>query len=202
MKKPLPEKYDISPVKLFDEQITFPLRWKYLTNHLSPYLQNLTNVLDLGASCGRLTKKLSEKLPHIDFVGIDTHVQSKTYIPISEYDGKKIPYPDNSFDCVMMVDVVHHIEHPEIILEEVKRVSKKYILIKDHYWNNKFDLSLLKFSDYIGNKPYGVNLPYNFFRVSQWNELIKSLNLKTIRTEKFRCNIIDPCRHIIFLLEK
>lgn len=189
-------------IKLFSEKITFPLRWEYLVYLLSPYLKDVNNVLDLGASCGRLASKLSEKLPHIDFIGIDTHVQSKTFIPITKYDGKKIPYPDNSFDCVMMIDVIHHIDYPEIILEEVKRVSKKYVLIKDHYWNNKFDLSLLKFADYIGNKPYGVNLPYNFFKVSDWNELIKNLNFRTVKTEKFRCNFVDPCRHIIFHLEK
>jgi SAM-dependent methyltransferase len=189
-------------LKLFNEKVTFPLRWKYLVNHLSPYLTDVNNVLDLGASCGRLAYKLSERLPQINFVGIDTYVQPKIYIPIKEYNGTNIPYPDNYFDCVMMVDVIHHIEHPEIVLNEAKRVSKKYILIKDHYWNNKFDLVLLKLADYNGNKPYGVNLPYNFLKIADWNSLFKDHNLRTINTEKFRCNVVDPCRHIIFKLEK
>jgi SAM-dependent methyltransferase len=188
--------------KLFNEHISFPLRRKYLTQHLTPYLVDANSVLDLGASCGRLANKLSENLPGIDFIGIDTHLQSKTFIPIYEYDGKKIPFPDNSFDCVMIVDVIHHIKHPEIILEEVRRVTNKYILIKDHYWTNLFDLSLLKFWDYVGNKPYGVTLPYNFLQVCEWDELIKNLDLKIVSTKKFRCNMIDPCRQIIFHLEK
>jgi SAM-dependent methyltransferase len=188
--------------KLFNEQITFLLRRKYLVQHLNPYLKNVNNVLDLGASCGRLSSELSEKLPHIDIIGIDTHVQSTTFIPIIKYDGKKIPYPDNTFDCVMMIDVIHHIENPEIVLEEAKRITRKYILIKDHYWINKLDLALLKFADYIGNKPYEIDLPYHFLKIADWIELISNLNLKTINIEKFRFNMMDPCRHIIIHLEK
>jgi SAM-dependent methyltransferase len=189
-------------IKLFDENITFPLRWKCLINHLYPYLTNVNKVLDLGASCGRLACKLSERLPQIDFVGIDSHVQTQTYIPILKYNGSEIPYPDHYFDCVMMVDIIHHAEHPDIILKEAKRVTKKYILIKDHYWINELDLVLLKFADYIGNKPYGVNLPYNFLKIADWTGLTTNLNLKTIDIKKFRCNMVDPCRHIILHLEK
>ncbi|MCA9371997.1 class I SAM-dependent methyltransferase [Candidatus Woesebacteria bacterium] len=122
-------------IKWINENIVFPLRWNYLVAYLSPYLQNATDVLDLGASCGRLANELSKKFPKIHFVGVDTHVQPKTFIPIKKYDGKKIPFPDNSFDCVMIIDVLHHDKNPEHILKEAKRVSRKYILIKDHYWN-------------------------------------------------------------------
>jgi SAM-dependent methyltransferase len=189
-------------MKLFNEKIGFPLRWKYLVAYLSPYLRNSKKVLDLGASCGRLANELSKKLPNIDFVGVDTYVQPKTFIPIKRYNGKEIPFPDNSFDCVIIIDVLHHDENPTVILKEARRVSKKYILIKDHFWNNKLDFLLLKYADYIGNKPYGVALPYNFLRISDWKSMIKETNLKITKSLKFRYNIIDPCKHIIYLLEK
>ena len=192
----------LNMIKLFNEKIGFPLRWKYLVSRLSPYLNDVNKVLDLGASCGRLANELSKKHPKIDFVGVDTHVQPKTFIPIKEYDGKKLPFPDNSFDCVIIIDVLHHDENPEIILKEAKRVSKKYILVKDHFWNNKLDFLLLKYADYFGNKPYGVKLPYNFFKISDWNNIIRKVNLKITKSEKFRYNFIDPCKHIIFLLQK
>ena len=189
-------------MKWFNERIGFPLRWKYLVRYLSPYLKNSRNVLDLGASCGRLANELSNKLPDTYFVGVDTNVQPKSFIPIKKYDGKKIPFPDNSFDCVMIIDVLHHDENPAIILQEARRVSKKYILIKDHYWNNKFDFLLLKYSDYFGNKPYGVALPYNFLNIANWESLIKESNLKIVKTQRFRYNLFDPCKHIIYLLNK
>jgi ubiquinone/menaquinone biosynthesis C-methylase UbiE len=189
-------------MKWFVETIGLPLKWKYMVKYLPPYLKNTKKVLDLGASCGRLSKELSKKLQYTEFIGIDTHVQPKTFIPIKKYDGKNIPFPDNSFDCVMIIDVLHHDEHPELILQEARRVSKKNILIKDHYWKNKIDFILLKYADYIGNKPYGIALPYNFLKISDWEDMIKKTNLKISKSKKFKYNLFDPCKHIIYLLEK
>jgi len=188
--------------KWFSEKIGLPLKWKYLVKYLCPYLKNKNKVLDLGASCGRLSSKLSNNLKYSNFVGVDTHVQPKTFIPIIEYDGKKIPYADNSFDCVMIVDVLHHDKNPEAVIKEAKRVSKKNILIKDHYWKNKIDFMLLKYADYIGNKRYGVSLPYNFLKISEWKSMFNRVNLKISKSEKFRYNFFDPCNHVIYLLEK
>lgn len=202
LKKVEEQLIEVSLIKWFNENIVFPLRWKYLVKYLSPYLRNSKKVLDLGASEGRLANELSKKLPNIDFVGVDTHVQPKTFIPIKRYNGKKNPFPDNSFDCVMVIDVLHHDKNPTRILGEARRVSKKYILIKDHYWNNSLDFFLLKCADYSSNKPYGVTLPYNFLRITDWESMIKETNLKIIKSQKFRYNIFDLCKHVIYLLEK
>lgn len=36
-----------------------------------------------------------------------------------------LPFPDNSFDCVVMAEVLEHLPYPMITLGEVKRVLKK-----------------------------------------------------------------------------
>ncbi len=188
-------------LKLLDEKILFPLRFYYLTKILTPYLKDSKVVLDVGASCGRLAKNIQNKLD-IKFVGVDTHIQPKTFIPVREYNGKKLPFKDNSFDCVMIIDTLHHTKDPQKIIEEAKRVSKKYVLIKDHYWENSFDFVMLKFADYTGNKPYGVDLPYNFLKRDSWYKLIKNNDLIIVKSQSFRFNILDPCKHIIFKLKK
>jgi len=192
----------VNLLRSIDEKLLFPLRINYLTQLLSPFLRDSEKILDLGSSDGRLAFNLSKILSKTDFVGVDMHVQPKTYIPIKKYDGKKLPFPDNSFDCVMIIDVLHHCNNPEEVLNEAKRVTRKHILIKDHYWNNKFDYLLLKYADYIGNKPYGVKLPYNFLRMNTWKNMINNSYMKIISLRKFRYNFFDPCRHVIFLLEK
>jgi 2-polyprenyl-3-methyl-5-hydroxy-6-metoxy-1,4-benzoquinol methylase len=189
-------------MKWFNERISFPLRWKYLVKYLSPYLSDSKEVLDLGASCGRLSNELSKKLPDIHFVGVDTHVQPETFIPVKEYDGEKIPFRNNSFDCVMIIDVLHHDKNPIIILQEARRVSRKFILVKDHYWNNRLDFMFLKYADYLGNKQYGIALPYNFLRIADWESMIAETDLKIIKSQKFRYRIFDPTKNIIYLLEK
>lgn len=192
----------VSVLKLLDEKFLFPLRFKYLSSMLLPYLKGCNSVLDLGASCGRLAFRLQERAPHIKFVGVDTCVQPKTFIEIKKYNGKTLPFKGNAFDCVIMVDVLHHDKDPLHVLKEARRVSKKYILIKDHYWVSSVDFKLLKYADYIGNKPYGVDLPYNFLRLSDWAELFRKSNLEVVSSRTFRYNLFDPCKHVIFKLEK
>jgi SAM-dependent methyltransferase len=187
-------------LRLLDEAILFPLRFKRLVHILAPLLKDSKVVLDVGTSCGRLAKNIKIKLD-IKFVGVDTHIQPKTFVPIIIGDGKKLPFKENSFDCVMIIDVLHHDNNPQKIIEEAKRVSKNYILIKDHYWDTKMDLALLRCIDYICNRPYGVNLPYSFFDTLSWVDLIKNNGLAIAKAQKFR-NKFDPCKHIILKLKK
>ena len=55
--------------------------------------------------------------------------------------------------------VAPHTAHPEHLLREAKRVARHHIIIKDHYWDTPLDLLGLKIADYMGNAPYGIDLP-------------------------------------------
>lgn len=192
----------LNVIKYFDEKFIFPNRYSKLTKLLKPHLYGCKSVLDVGASCGRLSKRIQDEFGgNVKFEGVDTHVQDETFIPIKEYNGKKLPFKDNSFDCVLIVDVLHHTLNQEEILNEAKRVSKKFILIKDHYWVNSFDFFVLKIADYLGNKPYGVDLPYNFLKLDSWNSLFKNLDLKVIYSKKYG-KIFNLFKQVIFKLEK
>ena len=188
-------------LKIWDERVTFPLRFTYLTKRLLPYLRESKKILDLGSSDGRLAYLLLQRLLSTEIIGIDIHVQQKTYIPITIYDGVHIPFPDNSFDTVMIVDTLHHDLHPESVLAEAKRVARKSILIKDHYWNNWIDFLVLKIGDYIGNRPYGIRLPYNYLKMERWQKIFDDLHVEVQTTEKFRFTMLDPCKQVIFLLK-
>ncbi len=195
--------FSSSSLKTFNEQFVFPFRRKYLSRKLAPYLENNNHVLDLGSSDGRLASSIKNQLEKeekkINFTGCDIHVQPKTYIPIVEYDGKRLPFEDNSFDCVLIVDVLHHTDKPSKVLKEAKRVSKKNILIKDHYWKTKKDFIRLKHADYIGNYPYGIPLPNNFLNKKDWQSLIKECQLSVIESDTYKMTL-DPCKHIIYRL--
>lgn len=193
--------YRTNFLKALDEKVLFPLRFNYLEKLLTPYLKGYNKVLDIGAGCGRLSRGLQEKTG-IEFIGVDKHLQEETYIPISSYDGKHLPFADNSFDCSMLIDVLHHDRNPSDIISEARRVSKKDILIKDHYWKTELDFAMLSVGDYIGNMPYGVDLPYNFLNMDEWAKLFEENGLRVKEEKKFRFNPIDPLKHVIFNLEK
>ncbi|HTE29359.1 MAG TPA: class I SAM-dependent methyltransferase [Chryseolinea sp.] len=80
-------------------------------------------LLDFG--CG---SKPYEDLFKVDeYIGIDMentgHGHANSKIDVF-YDGKTIPFPDNSFDCVFCSEVFEHIFNLEEVLVEIRRVMK------------------------------------------------------------------------------
>lgn len=99
----------------------------------SDYLKNgPLNILDIGCSTGLCGQNVFDmKRDH--YIGIDITPKYIEYArqvyKQGEYmvmDGRKLEFPDQSFDIVSFIGVVHHMED-EIIkacLQEVKRVLK------------------------------------------------------------------------------
>ena len=158
--------------------------------------------MDVGASSGRLAERLWRNIPGLGPIGVDVLVGSEADIPMVRGNGKRLPFAGGTFDCVTMVDVLHHDENPGLLLAEAKRVTRSRVLIKDHYWESRLDLILLRYADYVGNRLYGVKLPYVFLSLGSWHSLIRSTGLRIAGTTRFRFNALDPCKHVIFELQK
>jgi len=91
---------------------------KYLTVH--------SEVLDLGAGAGIVEqmnfKGLVRKICGVD---LDPRVEENPYLDEGrKASANQIPYPDNSFDLVFSDNVLEHLEHPELVFQEVFRVLK------------------------------------------------------------------------------
>jgi len=149
-----------------------------LSDIIGSYLEDVEKVLDVGCGDGKIDNLIMQKKT-VDISGVDVLVREDTYIKVREFDGEHLPFEDNSFDAVLFVDVIHHIDNPGIILSEAKRVAKRKIIIKDHLSKSKLDDITLKFMDYVGNAHYGVRLPYNYMSKKQWEELFSMFNLNT-----------------------
>jgi len=139
-------------------------------------------VLDVGAGTGEIAVAINEHNQELSIHGVDVSVRSKTFIPVKEYDGVSLPYEDESFDIVMIVDVLHHTEIPSSLLLECKRVSRKWLLVKDHVNNSFIDEGLLRFMDWAGNRAHNVDLTYNYLSSLQWDEMFGDVGLKKVKT--------------------
>ncbi len=165
-------------------RIVFGRRIRAIANAFQPHLCS-GRVLDVGCGNGMISKLLMEGRDDLTITGVDTLVRPETAIPVAEYNGVNLPFPDNSFSTILLVDVLHHTPDPQAVLQECRRVCRDAILIKDHFAESRMDFLILKMLDWVGNRPHGVVLPYNYFSRKQWGEMLKSANLsEQNRTER------------------
>ena len=154
-------------------------RVRVLCDHLASMIPDgTTSLLDVGCGDGWLAAKVGQARPELKLAGLDVLVRPGTHIPVEGFDGKKLPCADGSWDAVMMVDVLHHTEDPSVLLNEAARVSRKWVLIKDHYLQGLGAEGTLRFMDWISNARYGVVLPYNYQTPARWDHLMAGAGLR------------------------
>lgn len=93
--------------------------------------ENLPNLkgslLDIG--CGKMPYR-EFILSHsgvVKYVGLDIEsaiVYDKNVCPDYTWDGKAMPFENDSFDCAFGTEVLEHCPDPEVVLREVVRVLK------------------------------------------------------------------------------
>ena len=135
-------------------------------------------LLDVGAGDGLLARSLAERCPCLQVEGCDVLVRETTCIPVKKSEGTVLPYPDASFDAVMLADVLHHAEDPRALLKEAARVSRRHILIKDHFCDGFLAFATLRFMDDVHNKRDEVALPYTYWKKRKWFSAFTELDLK------------------------
>ena len=107
------------------------------------------NVLDVGAGDGCVVAALG-------IMGVDDEPEA---VRLAQEKGANVilasaynlPFEDKEFDAVFMGHTLEHIKHPGIVLEEVRRVLKKYLYIvspiprgKDKFHYNEWSMEELK----------------------------------------------------------
>lgn len=106
-------------------------------DRIKPYINKEDGILDFGSGDGCLTKYLIDQ-GYKNTVGIDVVSKGKCMDTVL-YDGRTIPYPDKYFDVAICAFVLHHTSDQELLLKEIGRVTKKYILIFEDIPENMID---------------------------------------------------------------
>lgn len=94
-------------------------------------------IIDVGCGFGGTNIVLAEKFPKSEIIGIDlsepllwmAHQNAKdlgleTRIEFEKADVHKIPYGDNYFDVALNINMVHLVEDPIKMLNEIERILK------------------------------------------------------------------------------
>jgi len=84
-------------------------------------------VLDLGSATGGNTLHIAS-LGHIvtsaEFSDIGIQIQRSKGIQVVRADARKLPFEDESFDVVICLDVMEHIEEDFLVISEISRVLR------------------------------------------------------------------------------
>src|SRR5262245_30952086 len=149
---------------------------------LSSLLANLipenAMVLDVGTGNGLIAARIMGHRTDVVIEGVEVRPRTETCIPVKAFDGYHLPFADETFDCVMLVDVLHHTISPAMHLSEAARVSRRHLVIKDHLLEGLFAGQVLRFMDWFGNWGYEVPLPCNYLQRSQWQQMFGDTRLE------------------------
>lgn len=190
-------KFDLVLARLFKPihyNLVFRRRIHVLVEHLSALIPQGMGLrgLDVGCGNGQLASLLQEKRPDIVLEGAEVIVRPDHYpIKVIPFDGKTLPLGDKSYDFVVLSDVLHHTSNPLALLKECARVTRSFILIKDHYCETRWDRIRLKFMDWAGNRQYDIPLPNNYLSKSEWIAFFEQSSLDVQETI-VRLNLYPP----------
>jgi SAM-dependent methyltransferase len=170
----------LSLLKRAHGRAVFNRRVRILSDSLAGKIPPGSSVLDIGCGDGSIASLVRQKNPTVSIRGIEFAPRPTCLIDCAPFDGVTIPHPSASFDVCMFVDVLHHAPDAQGIarlLSEACRVSRRFVLIKDHLSETQFDFKTLQLMDWVGNRPHGVILPYNYQSRTQWNQYFSQVGL-------------------------
>lgn len=159
-------------------------RVEILSRHIAEMIpeKTLLGGLDVGCGSGLIARFLQKHKPNLKLSGYDVLIRPGTVIPVKLCSQDRLPCRSRSADFCLLVDVLHHSEDPKQLLRECVRVSKGFIIIKDHLCQNFFDRLMLRFMDWVGNRQYGTDRVDRYFSDKEWEKLFRELNLKPVLT--------------------
>jgi ubiquinone/menaquinone biosynthesis C-methylase UbiE len=102
----------------------------------------INKYLDIGCFDGSNTLAVGNglKLDPMNIYGVDVQsysgmkIKPKDGFQFIQYDGANLPFPDNTFDCISMFQVYHHVTQPVPLLRDIVRVLKPngLLFIREH----------------------------------------------------------------------
>lgn len=153
-------------------------RTRVLAELLAARLPQRATVLDVGCGDGAIGSLIAHLRPDVSIQGVEYLVRPGCKIECRSFDGSTLPFSEASFDVCLFVDVLHHTQDPTVLLREATRVTRSFVLLKDHLDESILDNLTLRFMDWAGNRPHGVVLTYNYQNRKQWTEYFANCGLK------------------------
>lgn len=142
--------------------------------------KNIQKIIDIPCGKGEYLYHLSMSFPPSILVGVD--ISRKQLAFAKRFKSKKVnlvvadacalPFKNSAFDLAFSKDILHHTEYPITVLREIKRISKRVVIVEA----NRPNLIMLMFTKYYDEQ---------HFTSDQLKSLIENAGLKIQKFEQF-----------------
>jgi hypothetical protein len=129
--------------------------------------------LDFGAGDGWFGWSIAKANLAHEVVPVDVQQRPRTFGAVVMYDGRRLPFPDRSFDLVSSIDVLHHCPAPCDSLLDALRCADRFFLLKDHTYRGVTGKLALCMLDEIGNRRLGIPSLYQYQKGFEWSSIIE-----------------------------
>jgi len=136
-------------------------------------------VLDIGGGTGLIAQAIHDLFPvdKVTSVDVEDRFAATLTIETAVYDGCRLPSGDGAADCVLLMNVLHHVPpsvRPELLRECRRVAGHGPVYIKDHLPRGILDDARLAVLDMMGNVPFKGMVRAQYLRAADWTALADS----------------------------
>lgn len=184
------------------------LRENEIGGKVAPHLEAGMTLLDLGSGTGRIARWLARRVgvrpTMADLVEYGNRVRDLPFLKL--HDPVRIPAEDGSFDAVLMLFVLHHMERwedQERLVAEAARVAARRVLIIEDTPRSRLDRAFNTVWDWVLNLRHGVPTPFTFRSPDGWARVFEEAGLAVRHRETYRAKwpTLLTYPHTLFVLE-
>jgi ubiquinone/menaquinone biosynthesis C-methylase UbiE len=169
-------------------------RQRRLVEAILPSVRASDEILDVGCGNGQLLHALQRdpRCPAgVVAHGLERVLRGGEPIPMTSYEGGRMPFDDRAFDLVVVADVLHHEPKEMELLQECARVARRAVLLKDHAREGMLAQPRMCLMDWAANAPYGVRCLFRYHSKEEWRRMAAAAGLRVAR-EVSPMNLYPP----------
>lgn len=163
------------------------VRNPWVSATLKKRFQGTCKILDIGCGAGLLANPLAQdghEVTGIDLSASSLEIARKNdqtkRVRYIHAKGEELPFSPRTFDAVIAMDLLEHVEKPELIIQEAAKVLKKGGLFFFHTFNRNLLswLIIIKGVEWcVKNSPKNMHVYDLFIKPSEMKEMCAASNL-------------------------